>query len=111
MVLLPSAAMRPAAVSIALRSWLASAVRRLLLSSTTFCCFFASASLEIVSSAPIQPGVSDAIWLSVVQRKLGTTFRRSTTFHWKASSTAAITTNPRTTATQSSVRHRFVAAV
>jgi hypothetical protein len=34
----------------------------------------------MTSNASIQPGVSDAIWLSVVQWKLDTAFRRSTTF-------------------------------
>ena len=32
------------------------------------------------SSASIQAGVNDAIWLSVVQRKVGTMFLKSTTF-------------------------------
>jgi len=51
-----------------------------------------------------QLGVSSSICSLVVQRKLGTTLRRSATFHWKVKSTAVMTTNPSTTAIQSSVR-------
>src|SRR5262245_372608 len=62
------------------------------------------------SSVSIQPGVIAAIWLSVVQRKVGTTLRRSTTFHWNSVTTVAMTRNPRITAIQSSVRHRRATA-
>ena len=58
----------------------------------------------MVSSALFQLGVSSSICSSVVQRKVGTALRRSVAFHWKVSSTAAITRKPRTTAIQSSVR-------
>jgi nitrate reductase NapAB chaperone NapD len=51
-----------------------------------------------------QFGVSNAICSLVVQRKVGTTLRRSATFHWKVSSTAVMTKKPSTTAIQSSVR-------
>jgi hypothetical protein len=66
---------------IALRSPLASAPRRFLLSASTFGCRRLSASWSTWSSAAVHPGISDAIWLSVVQRKVGTTLRRSNTFH------------------------------
>ena len=79
-VLHPSAAILPAAASMALRSLPRSASLRPLLKVATFCCRLASASLAMASNASIQPGVSDAIWLSVVQRKVDTTLRRSTTF-------------------------------
>ena len=55
-------------------------------------------------SALFQLGVSKATCSSVVQRKVGTTLRRSATFHWKVSSTAVMTRKPSTTAIQSSVR-------
>ncbi len=101
----PSEAILAAAASIAWRSWLVSAPRRLLLSPRTFCCCRACASFSIWSSAAIQPGVCAAIWLSVVHRKFGTTLRRSNTFHWNSTSTVVITRKPSTTAIQSSVRH------
>ena len=69
-----------------------------------FACPFASASRAIWSSALSQFGVSSSICSFVVQRKVGTTLRRSATFHWKVSSTAVMTRKPSTTAIQSSVR-------
>jgi hypothetical protein len=77
----PSEAILAADASIALRSPLASALRRFLLSASTFGCCRVSASRSTWSSAAVQPDVSDVIWLSVVQRNVGTTLRRSNTFH------------------------------
>ena len=74
-------------------------------SATTLSCWRVCASRSIWSSAAVQPGVSEAIWLSVVQRKVGTTLRRSNTFHWNSTSTVVMTRKPSTTAIQSSVRH------
>jgi hypothetical protein len=51
-----------------------------------------------------QFGVSSSICSLVVQRSVGTTLRKSATFHWKVSSTAVMTRKPSTTAIQSSVR-------
>ena len=107
----PSDAILAAAASIALRSPPASALRSDLLSATTFACCRDCASRSIWSSAAFHPGVSEVIWLSVVQRKVGTTLRRSNTFHWNNTSTVVITRKPSTTAIQSSVRHDRAAAV